>query len=86
MAKISKKTIESLREFLNRGCEYGGTQEVVNDIMDKSLRDMGVEIIQADDVGLIDRDGDTIGTLDDFANIFWDKVVEDILNVLETEE
>lgn len=25
MAKISKKTIESLREFLDRGCDYAGT-------------------------------------------------------------
>lgn len=85
MAKISKKTIESLREFLNRGCEHGATQDIVNDLMNKSLRDMGTEIIQADDVALLDWDGDTIGTLDTFANIFWDKVVEDILNVLETE-
>lgn len=44
------------------------------------------KIIQADDVTLADWDEDTIGTLDDFANIFWDKAVEKILNVLKTEE
>lgn len=86
MGKISKKTIENLREFMNRGCEYSGTQEIVNDLMNESLRKMGAEIIQADDVGLIDWDDETIGTLDEFANIFWDKAVEKILNVLETEE
>lgn len=86
MGKISKKTIENLREFMNRGCEYSGTQEIVNDLMNESLRKMGAEIIQADDVGLIDWDDETIGTLDDFTNIFWDKAVEKILNVLETEE
>ena len=82
MEKISKKTIESLREFLNRGCEHGATQETVNDLMDKSLRDMGAEIIQANNVVLVDRDKNTIGTLDAFADIFWDKAVEDMLDVM----
>lgn len=86
MSKISKKTINNLREFMNRGCEYSGTQEVVNDLMNESLREIGVEKIQADDVALIDWDDETIGTLDIFANTFWDKAVEKILNVLETEE
>ena len=86
MGKISKKTIENLREFMNRGCEYSGTQETVNELMNESLRKMGEEIIQADDVTLIDWNEETIGMLDDFANIFWDKAVEKILNVLETEE
>ena len=86
MAKISKKTINNLKEFLNRGCEYGGTQDIVNDLMNESLREMGAEVIEADEVTLIDWDEDTIGTLEDFANIFWDKAVEDIMNVLETEE
>ena len=86
MAKISKKTIDSLEEFMDRGCEYSGTQDIVNDLMDESLREMGAKIIQADDVTLTDWDEDTIGMLDDFANIFWDKAVEKILNVLKTEE
>ncbi len=85
MAKISKKTINNLREFMSRGCEYSGTQEIVNDLMNKSLRKMGAKVIEADDVSLIDWDDDTIGTLDDFANIFWDKAVESFLNVLATE-
>ena len=71
---------------MNRGCEYSGTQETVNELMNESLRKMGEEIIQADDVTLIDWNEETIGMLDDFANIFWDKAVEKILNVLETEE
>lgn len=86
MGRISKKTISNIREFVNRGCEYSGTQEIVDDLMDKSLREMGAKVIQADDVVLVDWDEDPIGTLDIFANIFWDKAVECILNVLETEE
>ncbi|MBO5208499.1 MAG: hypothetical protein J6B68_04050 [Lachnospiraceae bacterium] len=86
MAKISKRTINNLREFMSRGCEYSGTQDVVNDLMNESLRDMGAKVIQADDVALVDWDEDTIGMLDDFANIFWDKATDKILNVLETEK
>ncbi len=85
MAKISKNTINNLREFMSRGCKYSGTQEIVNDLMNESLREMGAKVIEADDVSLIDWDDDTIGTLDDFANIFWDKAVESFLNVLATE-
>lgn len=66
-------------------CKYSGTQEIVNDLMNESLREMGAKVIEADDVSLIDWDDDTIGTLDDFANIFWDKAVESFLNVLATE-
>lgn len=39
MAKISKKTIESLREFLDRGCDYAGTQETVTEIANEALRE-----------------------------------------------
>lgn len=41
MAKISKKTINNLKEFMNRGCEYSGTQDIVNGLMDESLKEMG---------------------------------------------
>lgn len=86
MAKISKKTIENLREFLNRGCEYGGTQEVVTEIANEALRENGCEICQCDDATIIDWDDDAICNVEEFANIFWDKAVEKILNVLATEE
>lgn len=86
MAKISKKTIENLREFLNRGCDYAGTQERVKEMADEALKKCGCEICQSDDATIIDWDEDTICTVDEFANIFWDKAVENFLNVLSTEE
>ncbi len=86
MAKISKKTIENLREFLNRGCDYAGTQERVKELADEALKECGCEICQSDDATIIDWDEDTICTVDEFANIFWDKAVENFLNVLSTEE
>lgn len=86
MAKISKKTIENLWEFLNRGCDYAGTQERVKELADEALKECGCEICQSDDATIIDWDEDTICTVDEFANIFWDKAVENFLNVLSTEE
>lgn len=85
MSKLSEKDIEELKEFTDRGCEYAGTQEVVNDLMNESLREMGVKTIMADDVGLVDWDENQLGTLEEFCNIFWDKAVEKILNVVETQ-
>lgn len=73
MAKISAETIENLREFMDRECDYAGTQEVVNDLVYETLREL-----------LFDGDDQFI-SIEEFANLFWDKTVECILNVLETE-
>jgi len=35
---------------------------------------------------VVDWDEDTVCTVEEFANIFWDKAVEGILNVLKTQE
>lgn len=86
MAKISKKTIESMRDILDRGCDYAATQEVVKEIADEALKELGCEICQSDDATVNDWDGDEVGTLDEYANILWDKAVEKFLNILSTEE
>lgn len=83
MSKISKKTINNLREFLNRGCDYAGTQEQVDEITIEVLRGLKSESY-GDEVALVD-DGE-FSTIEEFANMFWDIAVERILNVLETEE
>ena len=43
MAKISGETIDNLKEFMSRGCDYAGTQEVVNDLVHKVLKEIGTE-------------------------------------------
>lgn len=85
MAKISIETINNLREFMDRGCDYAGTQEMINDLVSETLGELGSNCRYGDEIGLIDYDGE-FGNLEDFANLFWDKAVEAILNVLETEE
>ena len=86
MAKISKKTIEELEDILDRGCEYADTQTVVTEYANEALKESGCELCQVDDATIVDWDGDTVCTVEDFANILWDKAVEGILNVLKTQE
>lgn len=86
MAKISKKTMENLEDILNRGCDYAATQEVVTEIANEALKESGCELCQCDDAMVVDWDGDEVCDVEEFANIFWDKAVEKILNVLATEE
>ena len=80
-----KEKINNLREFLSRGCDYAGTQEVINDLVYETLKEIGTDYPYGDEVSLFDGI-DHFCTVDNFANLFWDKAVEKILNVLETEE
>lgn len=85
MSKISKKTIRNLEEFLNRGCDYSGTQEIVDGLVHETLKEIGTEYPYGDEVSLFVGD-DQFSSVEEFANIFWDKAVENILNVFRTEE
>lgn len=85
MSKISKKTISNLEEFLNRGCDFSGTQETVDELVHETLKEIGTEYPYGDEISLFDGD-DQFSTVGEFANMFWDKAVEKILNVLKTEE
>lgn len=84
MGKLSKKDMEELREFLGRDCDCAGTQEVVNDLVTETLKEIGTEYPYGDEISLFDGD-DQFSTVDEFANIFWDKAIEKILNVVETQ-
>ncbi len=88
MGKLSEKDMEELREVLSLSCEYSGTEEIVSEIvcetleiMDKS--GMKTEMRSADEIGL--TDDKEFATLDDFVRIFWEKAVEKILNIVETQ-
>lgn len=85
MAKISKKTINNLRKLMNIGCEYAGTQDVVDEIMTEVLSDLESKYPYGDEIGLVDADGE-FNTVSEFANMFWDRAVIAFLNVLATEE
>lgn len=84
MAEISDKKINKLREFMDRGCTYAGTQDVVDDLVSKTLKKLGSKYPYGDEVGLIDVECE-FGTVSEFANIFWDEVVIIFLNLLIVE-
>lgn len=84
MGKLSKKDMEELRETCSLGCEYSGTEEIVDEIVYETLEEMGgTDLRAADEIGL--TDDKEFATLYDFVNIFWGKAVEKILNVVETQ-
>lgn len=88
MGKLSKKDMEELRETCSLGCEYSGTEEIVSELVHDTLEEMdksGMKTIMrsADEIGL--TDDKEFATLDDFVRIFWEKAVEKILNVVETQ-
>lgn len=88
MGKLSKRDIEEIKEFLSRGCEYSGTEETISEIVYETLESMDKSGFHsytrsADEIALVEDDA--FATLDEFVNIFWDKTVEKILCVIETQ-
>ena len=84
MGKLSKNDMEELREILSLGCDYSGTKEEISVLVYQTLEKMGsIDIRRADEIGLFDDK--EFATLDDFIEIFWEKAVEEILNVVETQ-
>lgn len=78
-------TIDSIIEILNRGCEYAGTQEIIDELITETLKACGSKYPIGDEVSLIDADGE-FSTVNEFANIFWDKAIKNIFNVIATED
>ena len=70
---------------MDRDCDYSGTQEIVDDLIHKVLKEIGTEYPYRDEVNLFDGD-DHFSDVGEFADLFWDKAVECILNVITTEE
>lgn len=84
MSKLSKRDMEEIREICSYNCEYSGTKEIVADITYEVLEQLGTtDLRYADEIGL--TDGKEFATLDDFIEIFWEKAVEKILNVVESQ-
>lgn len=83
MGKLSKKDMEELREHCSLGCEYSGTEEIVSEITAEVLTSLGSDSTCGDEIGL--TNDVEFSTLDDFVRKFWEKAVEAILNVVETQ-
>lgn len=84
MGKLSRRDIEELREHCSLGCEYSGTEEIVSEIVTEVLIGLGSDLTCGDEIGL--TNDEEFATLDDFVREFWEKAVEAILNVVETQD
>lgn len=88
MPGSTREDIEDLREHCSLGCEYSGTRETVSELVYETLEEMDeagmkTDLRSADEIG--STDDEEFATLDDFVRIFWEKAVESILNVVETQ-
>lgn len=83
MGKLSKRNMEELREHCSLGCEYSGTEEMVSEIVTEVLTELGSDLTCGDEIGL--TNDEEFATIDDFVRAFWEKAVEAILNVVETQ-
>lgn len=81
---LTPHDVDELREFLSRGCEYSGTQETINDWTSEVMKELGSKCAYIDEIELLDIDGKYY-SLEDFVNLFWDKAVKGILNVIKTQ-
>ncbi len=84
MAKISKKVIDEIEEILSRGCEYAGTQEEVHESFLEALGELGGEG-DWDELSTLDLNDKEI-VLQDLFEAFYDKTVEKVMNIIETQE
>ena len=84
MKAISRQTLEHIEEFLSRGCEYAGTQEVVDELVSDILMSHGINSC-TDEIILDDGNVNKL-VLEDFVNEFWDAAMKMVMNVLVTEE
>lgn len=81
--KIPKRVIESLRDGLSRGCDYSGTQEVVHDTFFEAMEEIGAQG-DWDELSITDLNDNDVSVQDLFET-FYDKMIEKVLNYIETE-
>ena len=84
MGKISKKTMENLREGLSRGCEYTGTQEVVHETFLEALEELG-GVGDWDEMAAEDLEGQMC-VIQSLIEEFYDRMIEKVLNFIESEQ
>jgi len=87
--KIPQETIDSIKDFLDVGNSYSGTEEHLRDIVAEVLMDNKFAYPYADELEVVDYFGDEITehmSLEQFVYELYDKIVDGFISVLETEE
>lgn len=87
--KIPQETINSIKDFIDIGNPYSGTEEHLRDLVAEVLVDNKFMYPYADELEVVDYFGGEITehmSLEDFVYELYDKIVEGFINVLRTEE
>ena len=87
--KIPQETIDSIKDFIDIGNDYAGTEEHLKDLVAEVLTDNKFSYPYADELEVVDYFGGEITehmSLEQFVYELYDKIVEGFINVLETEE
>ena len=74
---------ERLREELSRGCEYSGTQEIVQETFEEMREQLGMEG-DWDEISVTDTDTREF-VLQDVIEEFYDLMIEKVLNYIDAE-
>lgn len=82
MAKLSKKDMEELKEFLSLGCDYSGTKDTMVEVANETLKEFGMDL-DIDCMGI--TDGDKEISLDNYLEKIYEKMIEKVLNVVWTQ-
>lgn len=85
MGKLTKKDIEEIRDILSLDCEYADTKTVIHETADKTLSDMGIDL-GIECMSVVEGCGENDIELEDFVDNFYTAIIEDVLNVVETQE
>ena len=83
MARRRIKVEERLREELSRGCEYSGTQEIVQETFEEMREQLGMEG-GWDEISVTDTDNRGF-VLEDVSEEFYDLMIEKVLNYIDAE-
>ena len=83
---INEQKIDEIKNFISRGNSYSGAQEVIEEWTTETLKELGFNIPFWDIVIVTSEIDNKAVTLQDFVEIFYDKVSEGFINVLKTED
>lgn len=84
MGKLSKKDMEELKDIFSLGCEYADTKTVVHEAADKALEVMGINL-GIECMLVVDGEYEGDAPLDEFVDLFYSNIIENVLNVISTQ-
>ena len=85
MGKLTKKDMEEIRDILSLDCEHADTKTVIHETADKTLSDMGMDL-GIECMSVVEGCAENDIELEDFVDNFYTAIIEDVLNVVETQE